>query len=115
MADPLIPPDPDLVDGDEGAGGGETPAVDEPLLSDGNLAIVAGDFETRGGANVAASELTAAGRIRVLTHDDAPGAVAPGVWAVAVGIPEGVPVEEALATFRARFPQYADRSWIAAP
>lgn len=115
MADPLLPPDPDLLDEeeDEEADQGSLPA--DPTLSDGTLAIVVGDFETRGAAEAAAAGLTSAGEARLLTHDEAPGAVAPGVWAVAIGIREGVPIDEALETFRARFPQYRDRSWIAVP
>jgi hypothetical protein len=111
--DPIAEPDPDLLetaeagvppDGEPGTG---APAG-EPSV---RLALLIGDFASEEGAAEVVQDLRIPG-VLVVGHGAAPDAVRPGAWAVAVPIPDRSPPEEALAAFRARHPDLADRTWI---
>lgn len=110
MVDPLIGPDPD-----RGGPGGEVVGGDValPAVSDGSLAIVVGDFGSRRGAEELAA--TIHDEHRVVGHDDAPGVVAPGKYAIVIPIPEGEPVLGSLEDFRARHPDLPRRTFIGSP
>jgi hypothetical protein len=77
------------------------------------MAVVVGDFSSRVEAASVAKQLGGSG-LQVIDHDVAPGAVAPGAFAVAMPLPADADLEAALDAFRGRFPAFADRSWVAA-
>ena len=108
VVDPRTEPDPDLAPDDQGGDeGGTTQPVEEPAV-DAELAILVGDFATEGEAAAAAAELG----FDVIDHTAAPGAVAPGAWAVVRPLAADVDPESALAELRSDHPEYAESSWI---
>jgi hypothetical protein len=112
--DPVAEPDPDLLqaeDAPEGPvepGSGAGPPSGEPGLG---LALLIGDFASTEQARALAAGLRIAEAL-VVDHPAAPAAVRPGAWAVVVPIPQTSLPEQALAGFRARHPELADRTWI---
>jgi hypothetical protein len=111
--DPVTEPHPDLLDapGGEGAAHRASGTEDHPGKPGAGLAILIGDFGSRSEARAVAEALRDPGAL-VVNHRGAPAAVRPGAWAVAVPIPDRAIPEEALAGFRARHPNLADRTWI---
>ena len=111
MVDPSTELDPDLV----AEGEGPSPDMDELAggPSTARMAVVVGDFSSRVEAASVAKQLGGSG-LQVIDHDGAPGAVAPGAFAVAMPLPAGADLEAALEAFRGRFPAFVERSWVAA-
>ena len=109
MVDPRTLADPDH--GDEEEGGKGLPAPDEVLPADGEMGIVIGDFDTQPEAAEVASTLGLVGG-RVVEHEQAPSAVMPGVFAVAIPLPGVLDLEQALDDFRVRYPEYASKTWL---
>lgn len=128
QVDPRYEEDADLLvedeedadpEGDEGPGSEDptdtalrTTPDDGSEATDPLLALVVGDFATREEARAAADDIGLEG-LEVVGHGVAPGAVAPGMYAVASRLGPGEDPEAALGSFRARFPAYADRTWVA--
>ncbi len=107
MVDPRSEADPDIVDEDDGA----AEDVDEAPLADPDMAIAVGDFSSNDEAQRVARELGLP-PTNVVAHSDAPLAVAPGAYAVVRPFADGEDMERALASFRAKFPEYAEQSFI---
>lgn len=109
MTDPRSTPDPDLsATGSASAGPGEP--AEAPAVQDGTVGIVVGDFDSRGEAEAVAGRI--GGSSRVIGHGGSPAAVGPERFAAAIPLAGDADTVEELAEFRARFPEYADRSWI---
>jgi hypothetical protein len=108
MVDPRPASDPDLTDGPDPDG---AEAVDIPAADDGSTAIVVGDFPTRTEAQAAADRI-GDGAV-VVGHGASPAAVAPNAFAAALSLEPGTDATLALDGFRARYPEYAETSWIA--
>lgn len=110
MVDARAEPDPDIVDEEQPAS--EDPAGGpEPQVASADTGIVVGDFGSLTEARRAYAELSSYER-RIVTHADAPFAVGPDAYAVAIPLRPGEDVEAALATLRSQYPQYAETSWI---
>jgi hypothetical protein len=115
MVDPRAQPDPDIAQ--------ETPTSDRrssrprEVPSDPSLrgsweeAILVGDFSSREEAGAVAARLGLTG-LELVTHGTAPLAIAPGKWGVAMRLPIDTDLTAAIADFRRRFPEFADRSWV---
>lgn len=109
MVDPRTTADPDHAEEDEGGKG--VPPPDEILPGDGEMGFAIGDFATRAEAQEVAAALSLVGGT-VIEHEEAPAAVMPGVFAVAVPLPGVLDLEEALDDFRQRYPEYATKTWV---
>ncbi len=119
LVDPLAESDPDVVERPVGqpARGSRAPrAASDAGAPVSHLAVLVGDLATREEAAAVAEQIRGgfpgAGPVTVVDHEQAPTAVAPGVWAVTVQIPDGLDPTVALAGFRAALPEFADSSWI---
>ncbi|HEX9891306.1 MAG TPA: hypothetical protein VGB28_04535 [Actinomycetota bacterium] len=109
MVDPRTSVDPDHEDQEEAGKG--LPSAEEVLPADGEMGIVIGDFETRAEAAEVAATLGLVGG-RVVEHEEAPSAVMPDVFAVAIPLPGVLDLEQALDDFRDRYPEYATKTWL---
>jgi hypothetical protein len=109
MTDPRSAADPDLAAGGTASAGAGEPA-EVPAAGDGTVGIVVGDFDSRGEAGAVAGRIGESSR--VIGHGGSPAAVGPDRFAAAIPLQAGADVVEELDEFRARFPEYADRSWI---
>jgi hypothetical protein len=121
MVDPLAELDPDIPEERPSHGGGRGLAGDGSARTGAPLPsvyIIVGDFHTQalaeGVLRALRADLGARHEVTLVEHRQAPGAIAPGVWGVLVGLqPEEDPAV-ALERFRERFPALADASWIVA-
>ena len=122
MVDPLDRPDPD-----------KEPVATEPQppdtspagaasadgAADPEVAILVGDFSSRGSADAAAVQIKGAygadAPVEVVDSEAAPGTIQPGVWAAILRIPAGEDRGGALAEFRRRLPSYEAWSWVVTP
>jgi hypothetical protein len=109
MTDPRSTPDPDLAAAGTVSGGPGEPA-EVPAAQDGTVGIVVGDFDSREEAEAVAGRIGASSR--VIGHGRSPAAVGPERFAAAISLEAGADAVEELDEFRARFPEYAERSWI---
>ena len=103
QVDPVDAPDPDLPAAEEG----ETAAAPQ---QDAEVAVLIGDFSRRSVATAVALRLRDAAR--VVTHADAPAAVRPGAFAVAVPADPAAPAR-IMRDVRNRFPGLASRVYLA--
>lgn len=108
MVDPRSERDTDLLEADDTE---QAPATVAPVLGNPEMGIAVGDFSSRSAANTVAVEMGLTGLV-VVDHAQAPFAVAPGKYAVVRPFTDGEDMDAALDDFRARFPQYAEQSWI---
>jgi hypothetical protein len=114
MVDPLAEPDPDREPppGTEVALGSDEP-VDGSVAE---TAILVGDFSSREAAEVAFERiLSAYGReapVSIVDDQLAPGAVAPGLFAVVLRLEADADPQAALDDLRSRLPEYAGWSWM---
>ncbi len=120
MVDPLEQTDPDRVAvEDQNADLPTTSRATDPHLTGFPFGILVGDFATEAGARDAAATIAAAygpdTTIEVITSNEEPTVVAPGVWAVILGVPAGTDPGLALAAFRTRLPRYDGWSWMVTP
>ena len=107
LADPLNVVDPDL-EREEHSDFAAPPAH---AISD-DVAVVIGDFRSRAAARRAALQVGDAPGQRISAHRDAPGAVAPGAWAVVRPVPEGTAAEDELARVRRAAPALAAKAFL---
>jgi hypothetical protein len=106
LADPLGAVDPDLEN--------EEPADFNapPDHSEGDLAVIVGDFPSKGQAAEVESQLSRAPRQRVVTHVSLPHVVAPGAWVVVRPVPFGMSADDALKEIRHELPAFAEMSFV---
>jgi hypothetical protein len=122
MVDPLAELDPDVPEEQPGQGGDRGLAGTDGSSRTGaplpSVYIIVGDFHTEalaeGVLRALRADLGASHEVTLVEHRQAPGAIAPGVWGVLVGLQPEEDPGVALERFRERFPALADASWIVA-
>jgi hypothetical protein len=77
------------------------------------VGVIVGDFDSRReAANVARRLGAKLGPVRVVGHDDAPLAIAPGKWGAVWVVPPATPPDAAKQLFNDLFPEYEASSWV---
>jgi hypothetical protein len=110
MVDPRTTTDPDHAGEEDDMEA--APPPEELLPIDAEMGLVIGDFATLAQAQQVAADLALVGG-EVVDHARAPSAVMPGVYAVGVPLGDAADLEAALSDFRSRYPEYAEKTWLA--